>query len=134
MASIMSSNQESIPRPLAHFPPDMWGDRFINFNAQDYSEKLEAYAKEIIALKEEVRAKLLDNSITHVEKMKLIDAVERLGVSYHYEQEIEDLVQQIFEAYTKNDFEGDNDLYTTALQFRVFRQHGYMILYGKFFI
>ncbi|GAB4827088.1 hypothetical protein Ancab_033971, partial [Ancistrocladus abbreviatus] len=127
MASLMSSNQEAIPRPLAHFPPDMWGDRFINFNAQNYSEKLEGYAKEISVLKERVRAKLVDHSITHTEKMKLIDAVERLGVAYHYEKEIEELVQQIFEAYTRNNFEGDTDLYTTALQFRVCRQHGYKV-------
>ncbi|GAB4827217.1 hypothetical protein Ancab_034106, partial [Ancistrocladus abbreviatus] len=127
MASIMSSNQEAIPRPLAHFPPDIWGDRFINFNAQDYSEKLEGYAQEISALKDRVRAKLADHSITPTEKMKLIDAVERLGVAYHYEKEIEELVQQIFEAYAISNFEGDNDLYTTALQFRVCRQHGYKV-------
>ncbi|GAB4827235.1 hypothetical protein Ancab_034122 [Ancistrocladus abbreviatus] len=126
MASIISSKKENLPRPFGHFPPSIWGDCFMNFNAQDYSEKLEEYGKEISALKEEVRAKLVDNSITdHVAKMKLIDAVERLGVSYHYEKEIEGLVQQIFEAYAKKNFEGDDDLHTTALLFRVFRQHGY---------
>ncbi|GAB4827220.1 hypothetical protein Ancab_034109 [Ancistrocladus abbreviatus] len=101
----------------------------------DTEEKLEEYGKEISALKEEVRAKLVDNSITdHVEKMKLIDAVERLGASYHYKKEIEGLVQQIFEAYAKNNFEGDDDLHTTALLFRVFRQHGYKMPCGKLFI
>ncbi|GAB4827204.1 hypothetical protein Ancab_034094 [Ancistrocladus abbreviatus] len=88
MASIITrSNQQTIPRPAARFPPDIWGNRFINCNAQDYSENLEGYVKEIAALREEVRAKLMENSITRVEKMKLIDAFERPRVSYHYEKD-----------------------------------------------
>ncbi|GAB4827214.1 hypothetical protein Ancab_034103, partial [Ancistrocladus abbreviatus] len=50
-------------------------------------EKLEGYVKEIAAPTEEVGAKLMENSITCVEKMKLIDAFERPRVSYHYERD-----------------------------------------------
>ncbi|GAB4827098.1 hypothetical protein Ancab_033981 [Ancistrocladus abbreviatus] len=124
------------PSCEGHFGQARWSKQLQTKLPPTFSEeKLEEYGKEISALKEEVRAKLVDNSITdHVAKMKLIDAVERLGVSYHYEKEIEGLVQQIFEAYAKNNFEGDDDLHTTALFFRVFRQHGYKMPCGKLFI
>ncbi|GAB2214511.1 hypothetical protein Droror1_Dr00018862, partial [Drosera rotundifolia] len=56
------------------------------------------------------------------------------SISYHYDEEIEELLQKIFEAYAHYGFhdleDGDHtDLYTTALVFRVFRQHGYKISY-----
>ncbi|CAA2989934.1 vetispiradiene synthase 2-like [Olea europaea subsp. europaea] len=59
-----------------------------------------------------------------VETMNLINTLERLGISYHFEDEIEELLEHSFnlnldyvdEAY---------DLCTVALHFRLFRQHGY---------
>ncbi|KAL9275713.1 Valerianol synthase TPS1G-like protein [Drosera capensis] len=138
----------TVARPLAQFPADVWSDRFLLSNQQDMitkEERVKAYAKEIKPLQEEVRAKLAmddtdDSVITRVEKMRLIDAVERLGISYHYEKEIEELLPKIFEAYAHDGFhdleDSDHtDLYTTALVFRVFRQHGYKIscdVFNKF--
>ncbi|CAN4114326.1 unnamed protein product [Withania somnifera] len=68
-------------------------------------------------------------------KLNLIDIIERLGIAYHFDKEINDILGQI---YNENyDFEGDdhNDLCTCALQFRLLRQHGYNIslkIFSKF--
>uniref|UniRef100_M1D2F6 5-epiaristolochene synthase n=1 Tax=Solanum tuberosum TaxID=4113 RepID=M1D2F6_SOLTU len=66
-----------------------------------------------------------------VEKLNVIDVIERLGIAYHYEKEIDDILYGI---YNENaNFEGDDcsDLSTFALQFRLLRQHGYNISPGK---
>ncbi|CAN1832796.1 (-)-germacrene D synthase [Linum perenne] len=64
------------------------------------------------------------------EKLNLIDVVERLGIGYHFEPEIEEQLQQIYNGGDVNIYNGGDvnetaDLSTVALQFRLLRQHGY---------
>ncbi|KAK4356139.1 hypothetical protein RND71_025110 [Anisodus tanguticus] len=59
-----------------------------------------------------------------IEKIHLIDTLERLGISYHYEEEIEDQISKMFD---QNVIREEDDLYKVALYFRLFRQHGYPI-------
>ncbi|MCE0482382.1 hypothetical protein HAX54_041082 [Datura stramonium] len=59
-----------------------------------------------------------------MEKISLIDNLERLGISYHFEEEIEDQLSKIFNL---NVLHEEDDLYKVALYFRLFRQHGYPI-------
>nr|XP_029118060.1 alpha-humulene synthase isoform X2 [Elaeis guineensis] len=65
---------------------------------------------------------LLKNANDHLQEMELIDALQRLGVAYHFEKEIDKILRQICNAQ----MEGD-DLHTVALRFRLLRQHGYNI-------
>ncbi|CAN1347219.1 Probable terpene synthase 3 [Linum perenne] len=53
----------------------------------------------------------------------LIDAIERLGVEYHFEEEIKQILQGIYH----HTFPTTTDLNTTALSFRLLRQHGYNV-------
>ena len=63
--------------------------------------------------------------------LKFIDAIQRLGLTYHFEGEIEEAIQQIYCSFhDSNDMDGD-DLYNIALQFRLLRQQGYNISCGK---
>ncbi|CAN1234140.1 Probable terpene synthase 3 [Linum perenne] len=61
--------------------------------------------------------------------LNLINAIQRLGISYHFEPEIELLVQQ--EAYESIDVgiktANDDDLHTVALRFMILRQHGHNV-------
>ncbi|KAG6385961.1 hypothetical protein SASPL_154844 [Salvia splendens] len=58
--------------------------------------------------------------------MNLIDTLERLGISYHFEKEIEEKLLHLFNLNT--DYSDESfDLYTVALHFRLFRQHGHRI-------
>ncbi|CAN1234143.1 Probable terpene synthase 3 [Linum perenne] len=54
--------------------------------------------------------------------LNLINAIQRLGISYHFEPEIELLVQQVG-IKTAN----DDDLHTVALRFMILRQHGHNV-------
>ena len=62
-------------------------------------------------------------------KLNFIDYVQRLGVSYHFEHEIDTLLCQIYDISTKdnNIIAHSDNLYHTALLFRLLRQHGYRI-------
>ncbi|KAJ4839201.1 hypothetical protein Tsubulata_023153, partial [Turnera subulata] len=62
-----------------------------------------------------------------LKNIDFIDLLCRLGVSYHFENEIEMQLKNIFYAGThQNDYDHDH-LYTTSLLFRVLRQHGYKV-------
>ncbi|PON55954.1 Squalene/phytoene synthase [Trema orientale] len=87
--------------------------------------------KKILELKEEVRKMIVAPvDENHSEKLDLIDAIQRLGVSYHFEDEIETILKQIYqnicESHNHKEATGD-DLYTVALRFRLLRQQGYHV-------
>ncbi|KAL3379905.1 hypothetical protein AABB24_000521 [Solanum stoloniferum] len=65
---------------------------------------------------------------TSLEKLELIDKIQRSEVSYHFEEEIEASLQMIYEAYYEcNNIFGDDNLYVVALGFRLLRQQGYFV-------
>ncbi|XP_019178895.1 PREDICTED: viridiflorene synthase-like [Ipomoea nil] len=115
--------ENNIVRPVVNFSPSLWGDRFHSFSIDN--QVAEAYAKEIEILKEQIRATLqiVSGSSNVAEKLKFINLLERLGIAYHFEKEIDDQLQHI---YTHHPHSHD-DLETVALQFRLLRQHGYNI-------
>lgn len=61
------------------------------------------------------------------QQLNMIDHIQRLGMSYHFENEINEILKQIHE----NCFGTDDDLYTTALRFRLLRQQGYNVSCGQ---
>ncbi|KAL0362769.1 UNVERIFIED_CONTAM: Beta-caryophyllene synthase [Sesamum calycinum] len=67
-------------------------------------------------------------------KLELIDSIQRLGVSYHFEEEIEKSLQCMHDTYLGCSSK-DNDLRTVALRFRLLRQQGYRVscdVFNKF--
>ncbi|PPS12037.1 hypothetical protein GOBAR_AA08616 [Gossypium barbadense] len=126
VSQILASPHTSIPcnmenRPKADFHPGIWGDIFLNCPNKDIDTATQLRYEE---LKEEVRRMLVapmgDSSN---QKLPLIDAVQRLGVYYHFEEEIEDALEALY--HDNNDV--DNDLYTTSLRFRLLREHGFNV-------
>ncbi|KAK8542700.1 hypothetical protein V6N12_015285 [Hibiscus sabdariffa] len=109
-------------RPKADFHPGIWGDMFIQCPNMDIDAATELQYEE---LKEQVRKMIVEPINDLNQKLPLIDAVQRLGVSYHFEKEIEDELQKIYHDMKTNDVE--TDLYTTALRFRLLREHGYRV-------
>ncbi|CAN1190414.1 Sesquiterpene synthase 2 [Linum perenne] len=61
--------------------------------------------------------------------LNLINVIERLGIDYHFEVEIELFLQQLYAEHNSVDSCRiiDGDLRTAALSFRLLRQHGYNI-------
>lgn len=82
---------------------------------------------ELEELKEKVRQMLVETSDKSTQKLVLIDTIQRLGVAYHFDNEIKISIQNIFDEFEQNKNEDDNDLYIVALRFRLVRgQRHYM--------
>ncbi|XP_051128103.1 germacrene A synthase-like [Andrographis paniculata] len=120
----MASSPNHFRRPLANFSPSLWGEHFLKHNFD--SQVLEKHKKEIEGFKDEVRSQLSGKGIQMIDTMNLIDTLERLGIAYHFQNEIAHKLQEIFNLNTNYDDE-TYDLYTVALHFRLFRQHGHHI-------
>nr|O48935.1 RecName: Full=Beta-farnesene synthase [Mentha x piperita]AAB95209.1 (E)-B-farnesene synthase [Mentha x piperita]AEA49038.1 (E)-beta-farnesene synthase 1 [Mentha asiatica]AEA49040.1 (E)-beta-farnesene synthase 1 [Mentha asiatica] len=101
--------------PMTKHAPSMWTDTFSNFSLDDKEQQ--KCSETIEALKQEARGMLMA-ATTPLQQMTLIDTLERLGLSFHFETEIEYKIELI------NAAEDDGfDLFATALRFRLLRQH-----------
>ena len=90
----------------------------------------EKYSKTVEELKNDVRNLLTAPETNMIDTMNLIDTLERLGISYHFENEIEEKLQHYFHLNTNYQDDEVYDLCTVALHFRLFRQHGHPISTG----
>ncbi|XP_060214719.1 sesquiterpene synthase 9-like [Lycium barbarum] len=81
---------------------------------------------ELEELKEKVRKMLVETPENSTQKLVLIDTIQRLGVAYHFDNEIETSMQNIFDA-SQLQSENQDNLYVVALRFRLLRQHGHGI-------
>lgn len=78
--------------------------------------------------KELVTARVTEPSQV-VKLLELIDAVQRLGVAYHFEDEIEECLEHIYVAYDDTRI-NDTNLHNTSLWFRLLRQQGFNVSSG----
>ncbi|XP_051118307.1 germacrene A synthase-like [Andrographis paniculata] len=112
------------PRAVGNFPPSLWGDLFFKYTPED--QLMQEYSKEIEVLKGKVKSMLttLTSCSNIVETMELIDTIERLCLSYHFEDEIKEKLEKYFNLDV--DYKNEAyDLHTVALHFRLFRAHGH---------
>ncbi|KAI3740727.1 hypothetical protein L2E82_31198 [Cichorium intybus] len=109
-------------RPVVNFPPSIWGDRLLSLSV-DHSE-LHAYAIAMEEPKEEMKRMLICPTMDSNEKLSLINSVYRLGLRYLFVEEIECQLDKLFKELKMEDYDEAN-LYTTSINFKVFRQHGY---------
>ncbi|KAK9220834.1 hypothetical protein WN944_009258 [Citrus x changshan-huyou] len=121
------NNQEN-DRPLGNFRPTIWKDGSISSPVLG----VETYDKLNEEMKDHVKEMLVASRNDPVEEVVLINLLCRLGVSYYFENEIEERLNHIFEMQPDLAAEKDCDLYTTAILFRVFRQHGFKVSSGVF--
>lgn len=95
--------------------------------------------EEVELLKEKVRQMLTSEMDTFSKKLNLIDIIERLGLWYHFENEIEQQLQKMNDVVVASPSANQlleknqkHDLSTVALHFRLLRQHGFNISSGNF--
>ncbi|KAL6333390.1 hypothetical protein AAG906_028575 [Vitis piasezkii] len=101
----------SIPLKKDNHSPELGSFTFYNKHAQKLKEVKHVFSK----LGEDA-----------MESMMMIDAIQRLGIDHHFEEEIEAVLQK---QYMKSSIHGDcdEDLYEVALRFRLLRQEGYTV-------
>ncbi|KAJ1267219.1 hypothetical protein BS78_07G039800 [Paspalum vaginatum] len=120
------------------YGPSMWGDFFITHEPCT-QEELVAMQKKAQVLMEEVRRIVMDAAAASGQlaaKLDLVDALQRLGVVYHYKKEIDDLLRAVYDD-VKDDASAsaDDDLYVTSLRFYLLRKQGYNVssdVFAKF--
>ncbi|KAI3691260.1 hypothetical protein L2E82_49525 [Cichorium intybus] len=131
-AADLNISKEAVIRSTVNFHRSIWGDRFLTYNEREDQAWEEQQAKE---LKEEVRKELVltgsNGQMQHVKMIQLIDAVQRLGVAYHFEEEIEDTLKHIFVTYGDH-WMDDCNLESTSVWFRLLRQQGFNVSSGIF--
>lgn len=112
------------------YAPSVWGDFFISYEPCT-TEELLSMQEKARALKEEVRRIVLaaSNDDDLVRKLELVDALQRLGVDYHFKKEIDVLLLAVY----GDEDGGSNDLYVASLRFYLLRKHGYTVSSGKKF-
>ncbi|KAL6311322.1 hypothetical protein AAG906_025541 [Vitis piasezkii] len=101
-------------------------DILSEFNQRDTRRPIVFLPSEHIEdLKKEVKRELTAVAVANPSQLlNFIDAVQRLGVAYHFKQEIEEALQHICNSFHDcNDMDGD--LYNIALGFRLLRQQGF---------
>nr|WBO38680.1 terpene synthase 9 [Aquilaria agallochum] len=118
-------------RPLAQFQADIWKEHFVSSPLLHFeTEQASKHQK----LKEQVRELLLAGLDKPWEQLDLIDSVQRLGIAYHFEDEIENLLQGIHKNLDTCLEENDN-LCGISLLFRLLRQSGLTVscdVFNKF--
>ncbi|KAE8674436.1 (+)-delta-cadinene synthase isozyme A [Hibiscus syriacus] len=110
-------NMSKENRHLADYIPNFWGEIFLSPPSE-----MDMYARtqqEYQELKQQVRRMLVKHMNKPSQKVHIVDAVQRLGVAYHFGNEIEDALQIIYQT------DDDDDLCTTAVRFRLLREHGF---------
>ena len=76
---------------------------------------------------------LLASAANPLESLKLIDTIQRLGVSYHFETEITEILGNIKNIVHESvDAFPIDDLHTVSLWFRLLIQEGFNISSGMF--
>ncbi|KAJ6349215.1 hypothetical protein OIU77_006741 [Salix suchowensis] len=113
---------DQIVRRSANYQSSTWEYDFVQSLTSKY--KGEPYTARNRKLKAEIRMRLA-NASKPLDQLELIDTLQRLGLSYHFVDEIESILKSLFDENHIQNTMTANDLYATALEFRLLRQHGY---------
>ncbi|KAF8409089.1 hypothetical protein HHK36_005162 [Tetracentron sinense] len=113
--------QTTVVRRSGNYQPCIWDS--------DYVESLgshcvgETYTRQAEKLRGDVRI-LFNNTVEPLARLELVDVLQRLGLAYHFEEEIKRTLETV---YTSSNKWSKEDLYATSLHFRLLRQHGYQV-------
>ncbi|KAF5458382.1 hypothetical protein F2P56_022413 [Juglans regia] len=106
------------PRRSANYHPTIWDPNLIQSLSTPYT--YEFHSTRLEQLKQNAKCLLTSNNKDPCFLLKLIDTVQRLGVAYHFEKEIEVALNLCYPDLTTN-------LFQTALHFCIAREHGFPI-------
>ncbi|WCJ38723.1 Terpene synthase 5 [Euphorbia peplus] len=116
--------QDRYSGALKNCPHSVWGQTFLSL-APDDSE-LESHAKELEVVKVKVKSMLLHSKDQELsDNIQFINLLCRLGVAYHFEDEINEQLNRIFTMLPQLLENNDYDICTLANAFRVLRQYGH---------
>ncbi|KAF5472879.1 hypothetical protein F2P56_009547 [Juglans regia] len=121
-------------RRSANYEANIWKCDFLESLDSIYDEpECKKRAEKLI---EDVRSVIFGKAVEldSLAKLELIDSLEKLGLAIHFEVEIKEALATIaISIKQKNgNLNGEDDLYATALCFKLLRQHGYDVSQDMF--
>ncbi|KAG7981062.1 hypothetical protein I3843_05G212900 [Carya illinoinensis] len=119
-----SSDSTNIVRRSANYKPTIWHYDYIQSLKSEYVGV--SYTRKLAKLKGEVTM-MFHKVLEPPKQLDLVDILQRLGVSYHFEDDIRRILKEICNTRTHNGDVCEESLYTTALEFRLLRQNGYNV-------
>ncbi|RWR98148.1 alpha-thujene synthase/sabinene synthase [Cinnamomum micranthum f. kanehirae] len=111
-----------VPRRSGNYKRSTWDYDYIESLESDY--KRENHEMHVERLKDDVK-NLMKEVVYPIEKMELVDTIQRLGLGYLFNMEIKEVLDTV--ASSKPTIKTEKDLHAAALQFRLLRQHGYEV-------
>nr|G0Y7D2.1 RecName: Full=Alpha-thujene synthase, chloroplastic; AltName: Full=Terpene synthase 2; Short=LcTPS2; Flags: Precursor [Litsea cubeba]AEJ91555.1 alpha-thujene synthase [Litsea cubeba] len=116
------SYSDLVRRRSANYKPSKWDSNFVETLESDYKkENHEMYIEKLMG---DVKH-LMKEVVNPIEKMELVDTIQRLGLGYLFNKEIKEVLNTI--TTSKATLKTKKDLHAVALQFRLLRQHGYEV-------
>ncbi|EOA19016.1 hypothetical protein CARUB_v10007667mg [Capsella rubella] len=114
-------------RTFRKLQPSQWADHFLYVPVDEL--ELDVIASELEAIKPKVKDILISHSQANghdsaKRKTLLIYLMTSLGVAYHFENEIEEILTHAFEKIDDMIVD-EHDLYTISISFWVFRTYGH---------
>ncbi|XP_037488839.1 tau-cadinol synthase-like [Triticum dicoccoides] len=106
------------PKTLSSYGPSLWGDYFLNHEPKPLQRSEKWMSARVDKLKEDVDMLFKSCNCT-VERMTLLDTVQRLGIDHHFKKHVDTTLSQIFE-----DEFSSSSLHQVALRFGLLREHG----------
>nr|AFP23130.1 monoterpene synthases [Picrorhiza kurrooa] len=111
-------------RRSGNYEASIWDDDYVQSLASQYM------AKEYLELADELKKRvkiIMDETEDQLDQLELIDTLQRLDISHHFDDEVRNILENIYMTGKFHDTQIKKDLYTTALKFRILRQHRYPI-------
>ncbi|KAL3614429.1 hypothetical protein CASFOL_042503 [Castilleja foliolosa] len=110
-------------RRSGNYSPPIWDFDFIQSLSSDCNKDVRCL-KRVSELMFQVEM-MLDEEITVDQQLEFIDDLQRLGISYHFEDKIKHILNHIYDDDQR--FCYKKDLHSTALEFKILRQHGFSV-------
>ncbi|KAJ1704065.1 hypothetical protein LUZ63_003844 [Rhynchospora breviuscula] len=113
-------------RRSANYQPTIWRDNFIqSICIGDQHEG--RHIERVRQLKKEASL-LIYQDVSLRDKLELLDALQQLGVAYHFTNEIDTVITKIHESMDQVFLPTvHDDLYVVSLLFRLLRMHGFSV-------
>ncbi|PIN14252.1 Alpha-farnesene synthase [Handroanthus impetiginosus] len=124
MGRVSAAHKADSPgRRTANYKPNIWNYEHLQSLTGNYDE--EKCKREAEILKEEV-CRIFGAVKDPLQKLELIDGINKLALPYYFEEEISQSVDEIA-CMKRISSSMHDDPYYTALCFRILRQHGYHV-------
>ncbi|KAF8721047.1 hypothetical protein HU200_023461 [Digitaria exilis] len=128
-APLFSAPEHRKSRSPAYYTPSPWGDFFLSHQPCAPSQVKQWNEGEVRHIVRDAFASSSDMA----PKLELVDTLQRLGVGYHFKDEIDGLLRDVHHRDTHQHNQegvcGDDadELYVTSLRFYLLRKHGYRV-------